>query len=632
MSESIIEDIGWKLVKEREKWDPLEELISCITPPITKGMVRFLDIAIIGKAGSGKTTTEWKLAEYVLEKYGEDKVNVFISQSLVACIEAFWEDPKPVNVIIIDDPLKNYLARGGTTSDMKKAIAQFHEIRHRLEDALTSSDSAEDRTGVVITIMGSQSYKALDKTWRNGVLQIFKTNIAEDEMDVRKCIGNSYFYRKLQEITMDVYIRHIDKARGRMVAVFAGVKSGIITLSMPDRPKQFWDSKWREEQKIDSRKKVESWNERVDKYTQIIMNESGIDITQRGVSKLVRDYLRREYPEDWEELTRKSRLRDIMDSCFAHSSKILAEIKEQSEVMQTGGAMFPSDMRDAYEPPILKDFEFFTYNEAEEILKFPGLYKTRLRNIHLYNLMNHPKESASLIEEGKMNITSSIKAKDIDQNDILQQLEIGRMTQEMIAKLTGLSQFQISSIVGKGNNSAKAKEFRGTIDYDRGHRFERYVQKRFEDGYSLCFKSSDGTDSIGIDCSEIDEVIMDGRTGQPDVVLIMKDGGKYFISLKTANESGSRTVNVGEIMPELNLFKESLGSDGIDTKDKLMILVRNLAFDDFLSYMVVQTSQEQQKWEKQVLDFADIPENFTFNQFQREKNEKPYAFWKKVVA
>ena len=83
-----------------------------------------------------------------------------------------------------------------------------------------------------------------------------------------------------------------------------------------------------------------------------------------------------------------------------------------------------------------------------------------------------------------------------------------------------------------------------------------------------------------------------------------------------------------EIYPEYTAYFGAVKRD-LKTKDKLLLLVRNMAYDDFLSGMVfgIFESSINYPWQIHAEQPEDVPEKLSFNESRLEKGLTPRLLW-----
>jgi len=183
-------------VKVAVLYDATEEFFKAILTSITDGQIKWRNVPFLGDPGSSKTTRALYVGWRIGEHYGWENVNIVMSDDLMAL--AAGMRPVKVNVLIVDDALRKYQSRGGTTKELKEAIGKFTELRHELEDILSGKASEAGKTmghidmsetGVVFCLFTAQLYKGLDKTFRNGIT-VFCSPLVEDKETIMSLFTN----------------------------------------------------------------------------------------------------------------------------------------------------------------------------------------------------------------------------------------------------------------------------------------------------------------------------------------------------------------------------------------------------------------------------------------------------------
>lgn len=173
-----------------------EEFLKAIRTPLNEGQIKWRNIPLLGAPGSAKTSRAITIAFWIAEFYGWENVNIVISDDLMALASGMR--PVPVNILIVDDALRKFQSRGGTTSEQKAAIGKFVELRHELEDVLNGKVTEGGKTeghiemkqkGLVVCIFTAQMYKGLEKTFRDGI-PVFCSPLTEDKQSVMELFNH----------------------------------------------------------------------------------------------------------------------------------------------------------------------------------------------------------------------------------------------------------------------------------------------------------------------------------------------------------------------------------------------------------------------------------------------------------
>lgn len=157
------------------------------------GAIELVSIPVFGKQGMGKSKLVNFLAQFIVEKHGTENVQFLISNDFRALQDNI--DPrKPVIVLFLDDALDSAFSRGGTPAALRDAIKDYFKTRHKLEKQMRllngeevdeSSETMDDMhyAGLIYFFIGSQSFKALEKQFRSGIM-IFKSPLEEDNAEI----------------------------------------------------------------------------------------------------------------------------------------------------------------------------------------------------------------------------------------------------------------------------------------------------------------------------------------------------------------------------------------------------------------------------------------------------------------
>jgi len=226
-------------IPERKKWNNLyPDYVKIVSSPIRPGMMKVFKTVLFAEQRGGKSWTQSKLAEdivtwhtaqdlcpyrgcnarmvkrknaskhrvseyvYVCTKCGRRiypaEVGVYVSQDFVALFEQLGKTP--VSILILDDPLKKYLSRGGTDKGQKDAIGEFFEVAHISEEKLDKLGSKDKKSGIVYIIIGSQDITLLDRAFRKAHMIIFKTLVGNDKMTLQLLRNEHIYFNKLCHI------------------------------------------------------------------------------------------------------------------------------------------------------------------------------------------------------------------------------------------------------------------------------------------------------------------------------------------------------------------------------------------------------------------------------------------------
>jgi len=597
--------------------DPYKLLKEAITPEIEDGMVLFVDIAIFGKPGCGKTTTQKKLAEVAVEGYqekyagredskwgdmtGKELVNCPMSQSFDALVESL--DEKPVQVLNIDDPLRNYHSRSGRTKEVRSAIADFLEIRHELERRM------ETKTGVVIIIWGSQIFSGLDKTFREGVVQIFKTPLVEDKTDIIKALGGRHdLFYKLKKIAFQIYIKHNHKARGDMVVSLGnGAFIGELHLPMPKIDYTYW-VKAKGEKALD---KLEKWNREVVEIAQNIILNAKIDWEgdKKTAQRRLRKYIRDNHPQLWLKAeSDKGIMRDILDE--------IADILEDAGINADEiASSLATEHINTDGTDLAPKFHFNEYNALLGILN-----TGQIKGLPIYCklLLDHPLNVIEAMNEDRLSMKNS-KNQKIYPEQIAPLVVGGKMGQQQAGTILGYTQGTISKMMNKGGY----KKIEGLLNTISGQAWEEYVVQMVKSGHDLI---ANGIKVI--DSAQVQFIAREGEKGQPDVRILYKDGKEILVSCKYRNKD-KFDIHIRsedfDVQPELERFME-LTDQG---KLSEMIILDLNEFSDYLTLLHYIQDTPIQPWQTQIKVIEDFPMVETISRSRIDKGQLPNALWVK---
>lgn len=243
-----------RVPKPKPKIDPLttatDEAKEWLLAPLNEGQILWRNVPLLGSPGSAKTSRALTIACWIGEHYGWKNVNIVVSDDLMAL--AGGMKPVPVNVLIVDDALRKYQSRGGTTTEMKEAMGKFVELRHELEDILSGkiTEGSGGKTeghiemtqkGIVFCLFTAQMYKGLEKTFRDGLV-IFCSTLVEDREAImglftNKTAEESLKYARshaawsfLEKKTHAIEVKHEEKEKRWAIAALPMTGPGIIEI------------------------------------------------------------------------------------------------------------------------------------------------------------------------------------------------------------------------------------------------------------------------------------------------------------------------------------------------------------------------------------------------------------------
>lgn len=172
------------------------------------------------------TVTALTIVFELIEFYGMDKCSVYISDHLPSLADALRDRATPVQILVVDDALKNYSSRGGGNEELLEAIKLFTTLRHEYEAAQNALN------GIVFVMFTSQMYKGLDKVFREG-FAIFKSALTSDKDEIMSAtkMGNKA-WEYLNQILREVKVLHKFDRKSDSVVILPGYPAGRIHLPM----------------------------------------------------------------------------------------------------------------------------------------------------------------------------------------------------------------------------------------------------------------------------------------------------------------------------------------------------------------------------------------------------------------
>lgn len=228
--------------------DETREFRSAIMTPLNEGQIKWRNIPLLGSPGSAKTSRAITIAKWIGDHYGWENTNIVMSDDLMAL--AGGMDKRPVQVLIVDDALRKFQSRGGTTKEQVEAIGKFVELRHELEDILAGKVSESGKTeghiemtqsGIVFCLFTAQLYKGLEKTFRDGLV-VFCSTLVEDRETIMQLFTNKCsdtgmrFVRAnaawgfLEEKTYAIEMRGEEKEKRWAIAALPMIGPSIIQI------------------------------------------------------------------------------------------------------------------------------------------------------------------------------------------------------------------------------------------------------------------------------------------------------------------------------------------------------------------------------------------------------------------
>lgn len=192
--------------------EKINEIVNYLMPSL-RG-IHWRPVVIVGAPESGKTNLAFYLAQRLIEKFGEDKVNLIYVRFFRNALSFF--NKKQYQIIIVDDAVRYQYSRFGMTSEGISTIADYYEIRHILR-----RKSGISKAGILIFFI-TQRYRALSTDLRNAPLIFFKSLLTDYyELEyLRKTLRPEY-YRILVNITKRIYGLGEEAAKGEFIAITA---------------------------------------------------------------------------------------------------------------------------------------------------------------------------------------------------------------------------------------------------------------------------------------------------------------------------------------------------------------------------------------------------------------------------
>jgi hypothetical protein len=184
-----------------------ETALNGLMPPMpTWEEVKLRHLVIVGPMESGKTSYANAITRKILDFYRDFKVNVVYTNDIATAQDNINRDP--VQVIIIDDAVKEGNSRQGLGKKRAEDIGNFLEIRHVYERV------ARVKTGVIIVIYLTQRFKLLEITYRSGHVLIFKgtSTDASDEKLMRDYMSPQA-YSELGQLSYRMFLQHDNTAK-----------------------------------------------------------------------------------------------------------------------------------------------------------------------------------------------------------------------------------------------------------------------------------------------------------------------------------------------------------------------------------------------------------------------------------
>ncbi len=189
------------------------------------GGVRLHRATVIGEMGTGKTTLMARIAELLLQHYGEENVNIVRSQFLGNILK--YLDDRPIQCLLLDDPLYYHFSHG-FSRERKENVSQLAAIRHIWRKTYGI------QKGLIILLVATQYYFVLDPFFRNAPLLMFKSvlNDPRDRYYLRKLVGKQK-YMELAKQTFKIFFKRSEEAKSRVLIKPIGAKARWIEYQLP---------------------------------------------------------------------------------------------------------------------------------------------------------------------------------------------------------------------------------------------------------------------------------------------------------------------------------------------------------------------------------------------------------------
>lgn len=198
---------------------------------VPKNDIDVVTIAVIGRRGSGKSTTLTSIVSLGFDKYSPENVNVSWSNDIGYGMDSF--DSKDVQIIMVDDAMKKQSSRRIHANTDK--IGDYNDIRHGYRKKTGKNN------GLIIVIWAWQRWMDLDPAFRESMdIVLLKTSSYSREKEIMIEMFGKDCYRYINE-NYDLIRRGDNKAKSRSIAHIVslegtGNENGVFILDKRECP------------------------------------------------------------------------------------------------------------------------------------------------------------------------------------------------------------------------------------------------------------------------------------------------------------------------------------------------------------------------------------------------------------
>ncbi|MHA1425846.1 MAG: hypothetical protein ACTSQI_07645 [Candidatus Helarchaeota archaeon] len=163
-------------------------------------LVGWNNVLFVGLMETGKTQLANHIIDIVSSAYPPEQLNIPFSNSLRWNLDHL-EDVF-YNLLITDDAVEKQDSYSGMSKESKELTETYFNIRHEIEDRFNRE------SGYVVTVWGTQMYKALHKRLRQSPITFFTSlfNDEEENKFLRRTLG--YAYTWLERKTDLIYLEN----------------------------------------------------------------------------------------------------------------------------------------------------------------------------------------------------------------------------------------------------------------------------------------------------------------------------------------------------------------------------------------------------------------------------------------